>query len=110
MMMMMMMMMMIMITTMRISFTAISLVQQVAQRFRDNSIAQDLEQVGFRLEGMPDASPPTIAHVSNADVRNAERQNINRRKVSRYVAVQIQLRRARASSTFERHQDCLVTG
>jgi len=82
---MMMMMMMIMITTMRISFTAISLVQQVAQRFRDNSIAQDLEQVGFRLEGMPDASPPTIAHVSNADVRNAERQNINRRKVSRYT-------------------------
>jgi len=44
----------------------------VAQRFRDNSIVQDLEQMGVRLDGMPEAGAPTIAHVSNADVRNAE--------------------------------------
>jgi len=42
---------------------------QVTQRFRDNSIVEDLEQMGVRLDGMPDAAAPTIAHVSNADVR-----------------------------------------
>jgi len=45
------------------------LLQQVEQRFRDNSIVQDLEQMGLRLDGMPEAAAPTIAHVSNADVR-----------------------------------------
>jgi len=52
-------------------------VWQVTQRFRDNSMVQDLEQMGVRLDGMPDAGAPTIAHVSNADVRNTEyRPNI----------------------------------
>ena len=45
-------------------------VWQVTQRFRDNSMVEDLEQMGVRLDGMPDAGAPTIAHVSNADVRN----------------------------------------
>ena len=40
----------------------------MAQRFRDNSIVQDLEQMGVRLDGMPEAGAPTIAHVSNVDV------------------------------------------
>jgi len=40
-------------------------------------MVQDLEQMGVRLDGMPDAGAPTIAHVSNADVRNTEyRPNI----------------------------------
>jgi len=29
-----------------------------------------MEQMGVRLDGMPEAGAPTIAHVSNADVRN----------------------------------------
>ena len=42
-------------------------------------MVEDLEQMGVRLDGMPDAGAPTIAHVSNADVRNTEyRQNITR--------------------------------
>jgi len=45
---------------------------QVTQRFRDNSIVQDLEQMGVRIDGMPEVVASTIAHVSNADVRNGE--------------------------------------
>jgi len=40
----------------------------VAQRFRDNSIVQDLEQMGVSLDGMPEVIAPTIAHFSGADV------------------------------------------
>jgi len=43
---------------------------QVAQRFRDTSYVEGMEQMGVRLTGMPDAAAPTIAHVSNADVRS----------------------------------------
>jgi len=43
----------------------------VAQRFRDTSMVDDIEQIGLRLAGMPETAPPTIAHVSNADVRIA---------------------------------------
>jgi len=46
--------------------------RQVTQRFRDNSIVQDLEQMGVRIDGMPEVVASTIAHVSNADVRNGE--------------------------------------
>lgn len=41
---------------------------QVKQRFRDDSIVEDLEQMGIRLAGMPETGEATIDSVSNADV------------------------------------------
>jgi len=41
---------------------------QVRQRFRDESIVEDLEQMGLRLTGMPEIAMPTINSVSNANV------------------------------------------
>ena len=46
------------------------------QRFRDNAIVQDLEQMGLRVDGMPEAGAPTIAHVSNEDVRHVQCRDI----------------------------------
>jgi hypothetical protein len=50
---------------------------QVKQRFRDDSIVQDLEQMGLRLEGMPEVITPTVDSVNNADVSSLNRCRVN---------------------------------
>lgn len=39
----------------------------VSVRFRDGSLVEELEQSGFRIQGMPDVTPPTLETVANGD-------------------------------------------
>lgn len=42
--------------------------QYIEKRFRDESIVNDLEQMGLHLEGMPTIQTPTISSVSHSEV------------------------------------------